>query len=68
LDREELSECVERVRLVGVTAFMIDYLADASLNRGSFGRAMVVSQDSKVIESKALEREGTLLFNEGHPP
>lgn len=59
-DTEELPEYVERVRLVGATAFMVNYLADSSLNGGSFGGAMVVSGEGKVIKSMPLGQEGIL--------
>lgn len=60
-DREESPDYLARVQLVGVTAFMVNYLADSSLNGGSFGGAMVVTGEGKVIKSMPLGESGMLL-------
>lgn len=62
-DKEELPEYVERVRLVGITAFMVNYLAGSIMNGGSFGGAMVVSGEGKVIASLPLGESGVLLVD-----
>jgi N-carbamoylputrescine amidase len=62
-DREEKLVYVERVKLAGITALMTNYLAEVSLDGGSFGGAMVVSGDGTVVDSFPLGKVGMLLVD-----
>jgi N-carbamoylputrescine amidase len=55
-DREEKPQYVERVKRVGATALMTNYLGDD----GSFGGAMVVSSAGSVIDCFPLGKQGIL--------
>lgn len=61
-DREEKAEYAQRVRLAGVTTFMVNYLGDKDTGN-SFGGAMVVAGDGTIIDSFPLGRVGTLLVS-----
>ncbi len=60
-EREEQAAYVERVRLVRITTLMTNYLADSSLDGGSFGGALVVGGDGKVLASLRLGEVGILV-------
>ena len=59
-DSEEMPEYAARVRLVGTTTLMTNYLASAELMGGAFGGAFVVAADGEVVHSLALGRTGLL--------
>ena len=63
-DREEKAQYQQRVKLVGVTTLMTNYLADERLDGdSSFGGAMVVSGDGFEIASFPLGKEGVLFVD-----
>jgi len=59
-DKEEKSKYIERVKIVRVITFMVNYLADKKLDGGSFGGAMVVLPTCEVIAEMPIGREGVL--------
>ena len=60
-DTEELPEYLARVKRVGTTTLMANYLAHEDLGGGrSFGGAFVVSGDGTLIDSLPLGRSGLL--------
>ena len=59
-DRQELPAYAARVRLTGTTTLMANYLADASLDGGTFGGAWVIAGDGTVLASLPLGRSGLL--------
>jgi N-carbamoylputrescine amidase len=61
-EREEKPAYAQRVKLVGVTTLMTNYLGDKALHDdNSFGGAMVVSGEGNVIASFPLGKVGMLL-------
>jgi predicted amidohydrolase len=60
-DEEERAQYVERVKLAGVTALMVNCLEPPGPNGGAFGGAMVVSSDGVVSSTLPLGRPGMLL-------
>ena len=62
-DRDERPDYVGRVRMLGVTTLMVNYLADRELDGGSFGGAMVVAGNGEVVSSFPLGKVGTLLLD-----
>ncbi len=64
-DEEEQPAYVERVRMVGATALMANYLAAPDLLGGAFGGAMAVTGDGTVIDRLPLGQEGMLLVDLG---
>ena len=62
-DREEKDEYIKRVKTVGVTTLMTNYLADKEMLGGAFGGAMVISGDGTVIDSFPLGKVGMLLVD-----
>jgi N-carbamoylputrescine amidase len=62
-DSEEAPNYVERVRRVGCTAFMTNYLSGEGLHPDglAFGGAMVVSGDGRIVDSFPLGRAGMLV-------
>lgn len=62
-DMEEKEEYIKRVRTVGVTTLLTNYLADKEMLGGSFGGAMVISGDGTVIDSFPLGKVGMLLVD-----
>jgi len=63
-EREEKPEYQQRVRLVGVTTLMTNYLAGKGLpDANNFGGAMVVSGDGTVIASFPLGKVGILVVD-----
>jgi len=63
-DREELPEYARRIRMVGTTTLMVNYLAGEELpDDRSFGGALVVSGDGTVVHSFPLGRAGTLIID-----
>jgi predicted amidohydrolase len=64
-DAEELPAYAARVRLAGVPALMVNYLADAvSLPEDqSFGGAFVVSSEGQLVASKVLGETGLLVVD-----
>jgi predicted amidohydrolase len=66
-NQEEMPAYVERVRLAGVPALMVNYLADDdSLPEDrSFGGAFVVSPDGRLLAEKPLGEDGLLIVNLG---
>lgn len=61
-EQEEVPEYVQRVKMLGVTTLMTNYLGDRALrDDNSFGGAMVVSGEGNVIASFPLGKEGMLL-------
>jgi N-carbamoylputrescine amidase len=66
-DEQEMGQYAERVDRLGVTALMVNYLADASLaNDHSFGGAWVVAGDGRVAAQYPLGQPG-ILFGEVEP-
>jgi len=57
---EEKVKYIERVRLAGITTFMVNYLAEKELDGGSFGGAMVVSSTGEVIAEMPIGKEGLM--------
>jgi len=62
-DEEERAAYIERVRMVGVTTLMVNYLADKELEGGAFGGAMVVSGAGELLASWPLGKPGMLLVD-----
>ena len=62
-DKEEKQEYISRVKLIGVTTLITNYLADKDLNGGAFGGAMVISSDGTVIDCFPLGESGILSVN-----
>jgi N-carbamoylputrescine amidase len=63
-DEQERPEYVQRIKLVGVTTLMVNYLASQDLpDGGSFGGAMVVSGGGTVLERFPLGQPGILVFD-----
>lgn len=64
-DVEEMPAYTERVRLAGVPALMVNYLADTvSLPEDqSFGGAFIVSPEGRLIAQKALGEDGLLVVD-----
>lgn len=63
-EREEKPAYVQQVKRTGVTTLMTNYLGDKTLGTDhSFGGAMVVSGDGKVIASFPLGKAGMLLVD-----
>ena len=60
-DEEERATYIARVRMVGATTLMVNYLADKELEGGAFGGAMVVSGDGELLASLPLGEPGMLL-------
>jgi predicted amidohydrolase len=61
-DRDELPNYVERVRAVGVTTLLVNYLAGDDLNDGgTFGGAWVISGTGEVLAQQRLGQDGLLL-------
>ncbi|MBM3238649.1 carbon-nitrogen hydrolase family protein [Candidatus Poribacteria bacterium] len=59
-NREEKTEYAKRVKLVGVTTLMTNYLSEVD---GCFGGAMVVSGDGTVVDSFPLGKVGILMVD-----
>ncbi|MHB1354457.1 MAG: carbon-nitrogen hydrolase family protein [Anaerolineae bacterium] len=63
-DNEELPLYRERVRLAGIPALMVNYLADPSLvDDNSFGGAFVISAQGELLASLPLGEQGMLLVD-----
>jgi predicted amidohydrolase len=61
-DRQELHEYVARVRMIGVTTLLANYLCGDDLrDDGSFGGAWVISGAGAVLAQKPLGQDGLLL-------
>ncbi len=61
-DRSEMPAYTERVRRLGATTLMVNYLADGATlpDGGSFGGAFVVSPDGTILAQKPLGEPGLL--------
>jgi len=64
-DHEEMDDYAVRVKMVGCSALMVNYLSDENQGweKSYFGGAWVVSGDGEVIQSYPLGKRG-LLFVE----
>ena len=62
-DKKEEPEYIKRIQLVGVTTLMTNYLADRNMQGGSFGGAMVVSNNGDVIDAFPLGKTGMLVVD-----
>ena len=62
-DREEMPHYVARVRPVGATTLMTNYLAHTEFLGGAFGGAHVVAPDGEVMHSLPLGRAGLLVVD-----
>jgi len=62
-DTEEEPAYVDRVRSLGATTLMTNYLADRDLMGGAFGGAMAVAGDGIVMDSLPLGQAGILLID-----
>lgn len=59
-DEEEKPFYIERVKLLGIPTFFVNYLASKELGGGSFGGAMFVSGEGEIIKEYPLGQEGIL--------
>lgn len=59
-NREEKPKYIERVDLLGITTFMVNYIADVELDGGSFGGTMVVLPDGEILAEFPIGKEGVL--------
>lgn len=61
-DREDIFDYIERVRMVGVTTLLVNYLAVGDLeDDGTFGGAWAISGAGEVLAQYPLGRTGLLL-------
>jgi predicted amidohydrolase len=64
-EEEELPDYVERIRRAGITALIVNYLAESDLLGGAFGGAWVIGPDGVVLASLPLGKEGMLVVDLG---
>jgi predicted amidohydrolase len=62
-DNEEREEYVGRVRSLGISTLMTNYVADKSLQGGAFGGALAITGDGQVKSEQPLGRVGLLITN-----
>ncbi len=60
-DSDEIPDYAGRVGLLGASALMVNYLGTPALGDHSFGGAMVVSGDGRLLAHLPLGREGLLV-------
>ncbi|GMA66006.1 carbon-nitrogen hydrolase family protein [Alicyclobacillus fastidiosus] len=62
-DHEELDDYAARIKMVGCTALMVNYLSDENQGweKGNFGGAWLINRDGQVIQSHPLGKRGLLL-------
>lgn len=59
-DEKEKLEYLKRIENVGITTFMVNYLADEGLQGGGFGGSMAVSSNGEILKEYPLGKEGIL--------
>lgn len=62
-ENKELPEYVARIKTIGRTALMTNYLADQDMLGGAFGGAMCVSGSGHVLASLPLGQKGMLVVD-----
>ena len=62
-DSKEKSAYAEQVKKIGITTLVTNYLADISMNNGSFGGAFVFDPKGNELKSYPLGKEGMLFVD-----